>query len=205
MTFDWTIKITDVAIVFATILGPILAVQAQKYLERNREVKQRRAWIFRTLMATRATSLSPTHVEALNAVPIEFCGSESGLKIIIDRWKLYLDHLGKDPMAQDWLNRRSDLMVDLLHGMATYLGYEFNKVEISNEVYSPKGHAAIETDQEIIRRGLAKLLSGELALPMDVKTFPSDPEVLKRHVELQLALANALEGGALRVSVEKKP
>ena len=61
MTFDWNFKITDIAIVFATLFGPILAVQAQKWLERNREIKQRRAWIFRTLMATRATTLSPVH------------------------------------------------------------------------------------------------------------------------------------------------
>lgn len=96
MIFDWNIKITDVAIVFATILGPVLAVQAQKWLERNREVKQRRAWIFRMLMATRATTLSPKHVEALNAIPIEFYGKDKRLKAIINKWKTYLDHLHKD-------------------------------------------------------------------------------------------------------------
>ena len=77
MTFDWNIKITDIAIVFATIL----AVQAQKYLEKGGEIKQRRAWLFRTLMATRATTLSPAHVEALNAVPIEFYGKDQKLKL----------------------------------------------------------------------------------------------------------------------------
>ena len=60
MTIDWTFKGADIAIVVATLLGPVLAVQAQKWLERGREITQRRAWIFRTLMATRATNLSPT-------------------------------------------------------------------------------------------------------------------------------------------------
>jgi hypothetical protein len=32
-TIDWTIKATDIAIVFATITGPVLAVQAQMWLE----------------------------------------------------------------------------------------------------------------------------------------------------------------------------
>ncbi|MFZ4655024.1 MAG: DUF6680 family protein [Methylococcaceae bacterium] len=63
----WTVKITDIAIVFATLCGPVLAVQAQKWLEHGRAIKERRLWIFRTLIATRASRLSASHVDALNA------------------------------------------------------------------------------------------------------------------------------------------
>jgi len=31
MQWDWNLRITDVAIVVATIAGPILAIQAQKW------------------------------------------------------------------------------------------------------------------------------------------------------------------------------
>jgi hypothetical protein len=196
MIFDWTIKITDIAIVFATILGPIFAVQAQKYLEKGREIKQRRAWLFRTLMATRATTLSPTHVEALNAIPIEFYGNDKGLKTIIDKWKTYLNHLCKDTAASGWGEKRVELFVDLLQSMADFLGYEFNTVEITNEIYHPKGHEGIETDQEMIRRGLALLLSGKLALPMEVRSFPSDPAALKEQDELRRLLLRWLNGEA---------
>lgn len=196
MTFDWTIKITDIAIVFATILGPILAVQAQKYLERGREINLRRAWIFRTLMSTRATALSPTHVEALNAIPIEFYGSDKGLKSIVDKWKTYLNHLYKDSSSAGWEGKRAELLVDLLHSMADFLGYEFNTVEIANEIYRPVGHAGIETDQEIIRKGLSLLLSGKLSLPMEVKSFPSDPSALKEQEELRRLLLRWLNGEA---------
>lgn len=41
------IKPADAAIVFATLVGPILAVQAQKWLERRRIVDDRRREIFR--------------------------------------------------------------------------------------------------------------------------------------------------------------
>jgi hypothetical protein len=204
MNFDWTIKIADVAIIFATILGPIFAVQAQKFLEKGREVKQRRAWLFRTLMATRATTLSSSHVEALNAVPIEFYGKDKKLKEIINKWKAYLDHLHKDTEASGWDEKRQELLVDLLHTMAIFLGYEFNTVEIANEIYSPKGHAWIETDQEIIRKGLARLLSGQLALPMEVKSFPSDPAALKEQDELRRLLLNWLNGKSA-VAVDIKP
>lgn len=204
MSFDWTIKISDIAIIFATILGPILAVQAQKYLEKGREIKQRRAWLFRTLMSTRATTLSPTHVEALNAVPIEFYGKDKKLKSIINKWKAYLDHLYKDTESSGWEEKRKELLVDLLHTIAEFLGYEFNTVEIANEIYSPKGHAWIETDQEIIRKGLARLLSGQLALPMEVKSFPSDPAALKEQEELRRLLLRWLNGEST-VAVDIKP
>jgi hypothetical protein len=55
-----------------TLLGPVLAVQAQRWVEGFREKKARRLTVFRTLMATRALNLSTAHVEALNAVPIDF-------------------------------------------------------------------------------------------------------------------------------------
>jgi hypothetical protein len=88
MTIDWTFRMGEAAIVFATLLGPVLAVQAQKWIERARERKQRKIGIFRTLMATRAAFLSPAHVEALNAVPIEFYGNRK----IVNSWKEYLDY-----------------------------------------------------------------------------------------------------------------
>ena len=75
---DWSIAI----IAAATLLGPVLAVQAQKWLERGRAIKERRLTIFRTLMATRAAMLSPSHVEALNAVPVDFYGGSNKLKKI---------------------------------------------------------------------------------------------------------------------------
>jgi hypothetical protein len=143
-------------------------------LEKHRETRGRQAWIFRTLMATRASLLAPAHVEALNAIPIEFYGH----KEIIGAWKAYIDHLGRDQKALDvWLQRRVELLVDLMSRLATFLGFEFNSVEISKEFYAPKGHAAVESDQEIIRRGFAKIFAGETALPMALKEVPADKGV----------------------------
>ena len=177
MTVDWTLKATDVAIVFATILGPVLAVQAQKWLERGRAIRDRRMWILSVLMSTRAARLSAPHVEALNAVPIEFYGSDKRLRAVIDAWKAYFDHLNTESTNQDlWNQKWNELFVELLHLISQFLGYEFSRVEIAKEVYAPKGHAAIESDQEIIRRGLAGMFSGKVAIPMDVKNFLSQKE-----------------------------
>jgi hypothetical protein len=58
--------------VVAVLLGPILAIQAEKFLHSRRERRQRKLEVFRTLMANRAAGLSPAHVEALNRIDIEF-------------------------------------------------------------------------------------------------------------------------------------
>jgi hypothetical protein len=86
----------DIAIIFATLLGPVLAVQAQKWVERGRERQQRRLHLFRVLMTTRRAPLSPTHVEALNMVPIEFHGRRKTFVEVVNSWKEYIEHLYTD-------------------------------------------------------------------------------------------------------------
>ncbi|GEM_PF-3855001 len=89
-----------------------------------------------------------------NAVPIEVYDNEEKLKAIVDKWKAYLNHLGQKSMAIEvWRPKRLELFVNLLHEMVGFLVEKFNSVEISNDIYSPEGHAKIETDQEMIRRG----------------------------------------------------
>lgn len=196
MNWDFTIKLTDIAIVVAALLGPVLAVQAQKWLERRRDVKERRLAIFRTLMATRAAMLSPQHVEAINAVPVEFYGSSGKLKQINDVWKLYLDHHTTDRPATDaWAQKRLDLFQDMLHLMSQFLGYSFSKAQLARDIYSPRAHGDLETEQTIIRRGLVGLFKGDIALPLVVKEFPAaDPGNAELQAALQQVLTDALQG-----------
>src|SRR5271166_5033212 len=201
---DVSLKLADLAIVFATFAGPIAAVQAQKWVERAREQNNRRITIFRTLMATRVASLSPAHVEALNAIPIEFYGSRRAFKQVVDAWKSYLDYLSQDRVDPGvWAQKRYDLFIELLWQLACSLGYRFTKVELQREVYSPKAHATIESQNEIIRIGLSRVFSGEAALPLDIKTFPADPSFIKRQGELQEQLLSWLDGQrAVKVQME---
>src|SRR5690349_2982051 len=121
---DLTLKLSDLAVIFATLVGPILAVQAQKWLERRREIDDRRMAIFRTLMATRATRLAPSHVEALNAAPIDFYGNSKPLREIVQSWRLYMEHLNRKDMEPNvWAVRGDDLYADLLYKMASNLRY----------------------------------------------------------------------------------
>ncbi len=47
----------------AIIIGPILAVQVQKKIERWRQERERKIWVFKSLMATRGIPLSARHLE----------------------------------------------------------------------------------------------------------------------------------------------
>jgi hypothetical protein len=66
------LKTVDILTICALILGPILAVQIQKFIDRAKESRSRRLWVFKTLMATRHATLSIDHVSALNRIDLEF-------------------------------------------------------------------------------------------------------------------------------------
>jgi hypothetical protein len=197
MDMDWTLKLGDLAIVFATLLGPGLAVQTQKCIERRVESKRRRVQIFKTLMATRAAPLSPAHVEALNTIPIEFYGKRGVLNEINVQWKSYLDALSQSNSgSESWNQNRNSSFNKLLLTIANFLGYGFTDLELKREVYFPTAHAQMQTEQDFIRQGLAKLFKGEIALPMDIKTLPADPAVLAGQEELRKLLSKWLDGAS---------
>lgn len=173
-------NLNDWLMVLAVLLSPIIAVQVTRYLDNKKEARERQLWIFKTLMATRASALSPHHVEALNRIDLEFKAQSKKDKDVIEAWKAYLDLMGNDQMAADqWNLRRVDLLVELLQKMAIVLDYSFDKTTIKNSAYYPRGFGALEDEQGAIRRGVKELLDGQRHLPMYVTNFPpTDPPVI---------------------------
>ena len=175
--------------IVAIIIGPILAVQAQKWIERRREDRFRKLYLFRELMATRAARLSQRHVEALNLIDLEYPGDKAKDKSVHEAWRSYLDALGtpNDPERQEIIfSKRNDAFTELMYQMAKRLDFPFDKVAIQRNVYSPIGHGKVEDDQELIRRGIVELLTGKRALstiswlmpgqvPLQVTEIPTLP------------------------------
>jgi hypothetical protein len=166
--------ISDWLMIIAIVIAPIAAIQIQKHLENSKEIISRKMQVFKTLMATRATLLSPYHVEALNMIDIEFYNNKN----IVDAWKLLLDNFAnypkdiKDPNYHGLLNscseKSKELHTNLLYEMAISLGYNFDKVHLMRGAYIPQAHVDIELGQEFIRRSLVKVFSGELPIPIKV-------------------------------------
>jgi hypothetical protein len=186
---DTTLKLADLAVVFATLAGPILALQAQRWLDKRREVNSRKMSLFRTLMATRVSRLSPEHVEALNATAIDFYGESEELRAITGAWRLYMEHLNRTTMPfEQWLIRGDDLYADLLYSMAKHLRYKFDKVQLQREIYRPKGFLDAEVEQDKLKKGLIGILEGSSSLLMDVRSFPVDPTIREATPTTQMIL-----------------
>lgn len=157
----------------AVLTGPLIAVRLSRHLDNRREIRDRKLVIFKTLMATRTTLLSPHHVEALNRIDLEFGATHRKEKEVIEAWKAYLDLLNDTSIPLDqWVTRRIDLLVELLHKMARVLSYEFDKTHIKNSSYYPRGYGELEEDQAAIRLGVKALLEGRLEIPMRITNLP---------------------------------
>lgn len=176
-------EIKDIVMILAVIAGPILAVQAQKYIESIKESRNRKLGIFHTLMSTRATRLAQDHVAALNMIDIEFYGEtrfgkrsqSTGEKKITNAWKIYNDHLNSkasDARIEAWADKSDELFTSLLYAMAQYLGYEFDEVQLKRDCYRPIAHGDIENDQHKLRQGLVAVLDGKKSIPMAVTYLP---------------------------------
>lgn len=174
----------DWVTVAAVILGPIFAVQAQKFLESLREKHSRRLELFKTLMKTRAERLSRDHVQALNLIDIEFYGRRvfgtrfqlAKEKRVTNAWKNYNDHLNqrtKYDSVEPWLRDGDILFTRLLYEMSNALGYDYDEVQLKRDSYRPEAHVNIENAQLDVLTGLASVLRHERAIPMAVTHFPN--------------------------------
>jgi hypothetical protein len=169
---------TDILLILATALSPLIAVQVTRYLDDRNEERGRKLAVFKTLMATRAYTISPRHVEALNSIDLEFLPHRAKEKAVLDVWQQYLDHLGNTGMEPSaWALRRVDLLVDLLHAMGNALGYSFNKTQIKNGTYSPVAHGKLEEEQGRVRELAIEVLEGRRPLGMRVVNLPNQNEL----------------------------
>lgn len=177
-------NILGIVSIIAIFTGPIAAVQVDKILERSRDAKRRRKAVFKTLMSTRGTVLSYSHVEALNRIDLEFSGKKK-YKKVIEAWKEYFDHLCQTPTDEQlslWLSKREELLTDLLYEMGNKLGYDFDRTLIKRNIYTPEGHHNVEREQQEVRLGMIDLFRGNSSLPMYVV---QNEEQINKQQELQ--------------------
>lgn len=190
-------RVADWLMIVAILLAPVVAVQVQKVLEHYREDRVRKLNLFKTLMATRAATVAPQHVQSLNAIDLEFQGKK--YKGVTDSWKTYLDHLSHYPKDDEkqqtiWGERRVDLLAKLLLEMGKSLGYSFDEVHVRRAIYAPEAHAQFDNENWLIRRGLVRLLYGEGHLKMDVASFPVSEEAVREQKALRDGFQELLDG-----------
>lgn len=171
------LEIKDWITLSAIIIGPILAVQTQKFLEAVRYKKQRRLNLFHTLMSTRASRVSNEHVGALNMIDLEFYGRKvfgyrfqtPKEKSITNAWKNYNDQLNtryEPEQLAIWIDKNDQLLTALLYKMSNALGYDFDEVQLKRDCYRPIAHGNLEEEQHKLRTALIEVLEGKKPLPI---------------------------------------
>jgi len=170
-------ELKDWLMILATLAAPLFAVQVTQFVDRQRQKRDEQLRVFKTLMATRAAILDPRHVEALNMIDVVFHKNSKAEVEIRRTWKQYLDHLSdKLYPKESWNVKRVELLINLLHEIAIFLGFDFDKTHIKNQAYYPDGFGNVEEEQNVIRRSLAEILSGNRPLPMWVANLPARQE-----------------------------
>ena len=211
----WLTANVGLITVIAILLAPIFTLRVQKKLEDRKEKEQRKLFIFKTLVATYATRVSPDHIQALNMINIEFYG----IKPVLDSWHLYQKHLTtpvadanntsipldeKERKAKEWVDRGSDLFIDLLVCMSQEVGYQFDKATLSNGIYYPIAHQRLEDENRFLRQGLLEIIYNNKPISMNVNTFPVNQAALDKQNKLQDSLIDYYDGKKpVRVTIEK--
>ncbi|MGE0622003.1 MAG: DUF6680 family protein [Pseudomonadales bacterium] len=207
--WEWlgSVTATSWLTIIAIVIGPIAAVQIEKYLEARREKTRRRMDVFRTLMLSRATTLAPDNVAALNSIDLIFEGTK--YKPVRDKWRTLLSHFEDTPSDVNhpnfqqamivWTNRTNDLTGQLLQEMGNKLGYDFGDVDIKKAIYYPRAFGDQEAENRLIRAGAVRILTGQQQL--QVRTIVDD-EQYETGQRIAKAAADILEGsGSLPVTI----
>lgn len=159
-------ELVDYLTITAIVVGPIVSVQIQKFLEKSKETRKEKIQIFRTLMGTRGNNLTKEHVQALNQIDLVF--EDRKYQSVRLAWAEYLDNLNQpfdDTNFSIWLHNNEDLLANLLYQMGLALGYNYDKVTIKRNSYTPIGYSNMDKENQSIRTGIIELLEGKRVLP----------------------------------------
>lgn len=194
-------------IIGATLAGPVLAVQSQKWIERARAAQARRDWIFDTLMATRGARISPDHVRALNSIDLAFYGRRilgrpirgKASQKVLDTWHDYHEHLSTDltgwakERVDQWTASGEELFLNLLQALAEATHHKFDRQQLRHGGYTPVGHGRMEMEQNLVRRFALELLAGDRALKMDIESWPVNQEAVQKNEQWQGEMLGTLK------------
>jgi hypothetical protein len=191
----------------ATLFGPVLAVQAQKWVKRAREATNRRQLVFTTLMATRQSRVSIDHVRALNSIDLAFYGRRvlgipfrsRKAQAVLDAWHDYHAHLSvpleqrpkTEPETRKWNGRGDELFTNLLERLAAATKYKFDRQQLKSGSYSPEAHGTAEIEQNLLRRLMLELSAGDRTFPLDVRAIQVSPDAAARQHDFQERVVTA--------------
>lgn len=162
-----------IATIIAVVLGPILAIQVDRRLQRMRDKKMRKMDIFRKLMMTRAAPVAINHIDALNLIEAEYDSRKASDKAVLDRWREHWDHLNtKQGLSEGertaWEKTRAELLAGLLLAMSDYLKLGIDRSILKRASYYPEYYGNAETEGIALRKAAIAVFEGKQGLKVEV-------------------------------------
>jgi hypothetical protein len=164
----WNLTIAEWLTLAAIILGPILAVATQMWMQVIKAKRDTKLWVFSTLMSYRAMVVSPNFVQAFNLVDVVFYKDAEVRKKRKEFMDVVTRAQGRN-LTQPEVDKLKDLVSEMLAKMGSELRYEFDHTEIKDTGYYPMGfermdHAALGLRE----KGLA-VLEGKASIGVVIK------------------------------------
>ena len=125
--------------IVAILLSPAIAVLITLYLQKRREKRNQKLWIFNTLIATRHSPVIEENVRALNMIDVVFHDSPRVRQL----WHEYFDMLGNEGLNNKlgW-SQRQKKNLEMITEMAKVFGYGEAITHLDvDRVYYPVGLA----------------------------------------------------------------
>jgi hypothetical protein len=153
----WGLTIAEWLTLAAIVLGPILAVGTQLWMQARKAKRDIKLWVFNTLMGYRAMILNPNFVQAFNLVDVIFYKNDEVRK----KRKEFLDVVtaaAGNNMTPQAVEKCKDLIAEMLAKMGSELGFEFDHTQIKDTGYYPVAFEKMDTAAIALReKGLAVL------------------------------------------------
>jgi hypothetical protein len=169
----WGLKTVEWLTILAIVLGPVIAVLTQLWIQHRQNKKNQKLLVYGTLMSLRATWVHVDFVRAMNFVDVIFHKD----KAIRDKRKDLMTHIlakRKDDGTFeriDW-NRAEDLLAEMLDLMGKQLGYTFEHTQIKQTAYYPVAHGKLDELALTLREKGIAVLEGRSAIKIKIDGQP---------------------------------
>ncbi len=167
--------VLEITTIVAILVGPIAALYVQRLLDEGRAHRDRKLWIFKTLMAFRRTPMAKEYVQALNLIDVEFTANNKKEKTVREAWQELFDLFSNYKTTPNASEEAEKLRARLLSAIGESLGYSFSTVNLRRGAYYPEFLGNVEEEQHALRRAFLDLFQGKRRIPVGVfeESFPA--------------------------------
>jgi uncharacterized protein DUF6680 len=164
----WGLTVAEWLTLAAIILGPILAVATQLWMQARKAKRDLKLWVFNTLMAHRATPVNANFIQAFNLIDAVFYDNGEVREKRRECLRIVTNASGPN-LAPPEAERLKDLVAEMLSKMGSELGYDFDHTEIKDTGYYPVGLEKVDMEQAALRNKVLEVLDGKANIGVEIK------------------------------------